>query len=519
MTEPQKPQIDASISTQVVGEYSPQQRQEVMILAAKIITSQGQNMRGEADILAARAVVEDSLSRGLAQTGNVWFEPDDDISLVFERGLTLRSRLVQQFQASFFGESNAWIFFDEEEFRQIEKSGKQITALSQDIHVIEEPLREYARRIRLVEGFQNAIFTSPVVSSEVALLRQEAHTQARQHSVFLTPSEMNDKLYRNFLVHAAVFQKAGVTIEPKDVALLLELWDTFEKQQRGTERVTSDMVGLASEIGIDDANAVAAYTQHMIGSFLSYFHNREVHLDTLHITGPFIFHRTHIESEVTEILQDKPSLEMTNSQSLTVTGEQLARAKAFVMANDQFSFDYLDNITADELLLVLNEISNLSSSGQIVRDVLEVPDISVFVEALSYIDRALLLKETGEYVLGYEGKGRKYASEKVEKVVLQGIYEDRIDLREVAQNLPYRFLEKLVTADTLSAEQGYALSVLDDAFWIQVASGIEMQFDQLDDSDFFDSAEITALKKILRAFPDERKEKIIEGLKNVVKLS
>ncbi len=526
------------LSTEVFGQLSPVQESDLKSFGLEIFRVLNLHPKKDEDVEMVREVLEDCVLRGLAQMHKVWLSPNEEISPVFQAGLAQRERLAEQAKAVIEGstleasgsEYQEW-FLSHEERNKLRRA----TAFSLDLNQVEEITRDYEKKFETVKRLNVALFTKSSLVVKVRALK--ADLAGELPSIL----DLDSRLFANLILSMALYQKADVDIEPKDVSALKDLWNDPDLKRRSHERLIKEVVKLSQNLNLDQ-ETVEQYTK-MVISRIDVLLEKEITVQSLLNSQFFAFTSKAIEEEQEveesvegEIFFSKDQVEKAKNKFKEYLNKQREYSTAVNKPEmDQISLAEMGEAIAQvtgsindplELLYLLRDSYLFEAdkadlkvglhTDYLMKDLDELVPLETYIRALRLIwANSLKVSETQEELTDF--KATK-ASNFLKRHLAERVIEElTIDDGKMIDNLAH--LPAPVVADLLgSLRQEYltdgqieAVGDLDDKIWAKLILEMDAEYDSMEDQVVFSMG--GSLEAYFEMLPPEKRKAIAKELK------
>ena len=145
------------LSTEVVGQFSPNQLTELNIIGTEIVRSLNYDPRDPDRIQEVKEILIDCIKRGLAQTGRQWFQAHESCAPTFHLGLAQREQIVKKLKehATSIDSINYLSKSDTEHLRRLSETTTPFTV---DLSDAESKIGHVEENQRNVMEFHTSLF-------------------------------------------------------------------------------------------------------------------------------------------------------------------------------------------------------------------------------------------------------------------------------------------------------------------------------------------------------------------------
>lgn len=517
------------IGREVIGQYTPIQQQEVTFLGLQIMDAIGLDTDNPQHVEEAINIIQDCITRGLKAKNKVWFLPEESVAPVFEEGVLQRQRIVSRITAELDRPGTIILYAKEDEIdliKRVAKSGPFAPNLEEG----EEVLTQIDKRKKAVAAFQNLLFRNPTLKSEADELRNLAISQSQQTGDNQDESEIENRLFANLLLNMAVYNKVAVSVDPRDLALLSELWKDPQTAAGAIQRISREIQSIVIKFDMD-GESVGIYVQGTLEKIENYAGNLNFEkLRDLAVTD-FIF-------QPEDLATVEKDFENPPAQPIEVTPEQLNSAvekakkirgmqKAFNEDEDP-SEESAEEIMTEfaalspfELVYAIHHFQKVGASVTDTQDLKEFPSFETYVNVLNYAGSAgITVTQTGGFIEGLDGESLKIKIKPfVESKIISDLREGRGSIPDFSAKIPPQLLIDFIQTGAVSEDQRIQLLNLDDEIWVSLCrqDGMELRSYSNDISlDNLAVSEVDILFPYLEEMPEEKVKNILRSLQRTI---
>lgn len=543
------------LSTEVIGQLTDPQRQELGILGISIFDAKKLDPKSPDHVSQVRGIVEDCVYRGLDVQGRVWFSAGESVSPIFEAGLVQRETITDQLKR--IGTVGTHLkYVTSEEVGAI----SQVTPLAPDFEPADELYAELRGRRAAVSKFHQALFDESQLAPEARALKDSIEVVS---SNIVTPQDRewmkNNMLYGNLLVNLALYQQIGLTVEPKDIAAISDIWKDFDVRDRRQTDMIERMKTAAKNLGIPERH-IEAYTRNILDHINVTVISGRVTLEELQVTDLFAIPTQAILEESLEFEQPDEG----EYQTSRIPEEDLVDARSEIITLHEM-FDRIDKIAEEtedqEDDSEDSELNRFVTDTYIphIRQIEPValyftyhqglqPDqpngafnyprleeeLQEFVPFDTYLDTLIMLQakefkvmETGETIpeLTEEARGAAYTAIKDQVLlkVLEEKFGDGTTYADVVDKLPTavlgEYMEKIDPVN-LPEDHRNALNSVDEQKWlgIAIARGVHAEADpnKAGEVKLVFSPDSDFLQKYFAQMPGDKQQTIAKKLQHII---
>lgn len=543
----QQPDRETQISSEVVGRLTESQKQQLSGLASQIMAGLGLDVQQKADQQTAITVVSAIFEEGLQVSGKVWVREDESVAGVFGAGREARQAAIKNVRA--LVQSRTYhSFFEAADIDFLDR----VKTFSPDFdHLAEIEAKVLAQR-GIVDNFQIELFEKSQLAPDATALRAEVARDA----VFFEPMvSVEERLYSNLLVHAALYRRPGVNIEPEDLASLSQICQDEETESRVVDDVTGQMVAVAAILGLSSdqqlvENAVRNYTMGVMKAVRQVI-GQELTLEALTTSDQFAIPGADL-SRVAEEFVVEPE------ESVYLSRVEVAQARVRALQLQEIFKQFRETPASDEslaeadqtesdrqarelddqmqncsplALMMLKMMLRKDDAGfdhqnsldilppGILFEELEMVPIQVYLGALDLVYAPQVRYLSGEGILDLEpGDDLAIVQKEIIARVLKNLSDGTIGRKEIFAVAPAPFLVSalgVLRADELSAEERQLLEDLDNSTWYRMCVLEEVEYSRFEDSFRYSGGSIT-LQPFLEALSQDKQEAILSQLRQVI---
>lgn len=545
----QQPDRETQISSEVVGRLTDSQKQQLSGLALQIIAGLGLEAGNRDHQLTATTVVSDLFNEGLRASGRVWIREEESVAQVFGAGRENRQSLIKS--TTVLVSSPIYRpFFSDNDIAFLNK----VKTFSPDFAHLAEIRDHVLAQWGIITKFQTELFEKSSLAEDAAQLRSQIGQEEPGKVESMT---IEERLFSNLLVHAALYHRPGILIEPEDLASMSALLSDESVADRVRDDIAKQMVQIASLLNLSGdprlvASAVRRYTDSVF-KYIDQLLAGGVTLETLTTSTQFA-----IPKEVLASRSEEFATETATDIYLSRLEVAQARLKALKLKEDLANWEKLIQKTAesegDELsdskefeqlsskaaecsaleLLILkmalekadHSFDPKASPGSIrpprAFEELEMTPATTYLQAIKLVCApAIKYQPDGEKVPDFEPfEDFAVVKEEIIQRVLSEVSKDNLSLSEVAPEIPAPILLKvldILRADILSEKDQKLLSNLDDATWYQMCVLEKVEYSLFEDSGFRFSGGSKTLEPFLALLPEEKQNNILSKLRQEIK--
>lgn len=488
------------VSTEVVGSLTDAQKQELTILGMTILQSKKLDPKNSDHVSQVQAILTDCVYRGLDMQGRVWLSTAEDVSSIFELGLKQRESTVDKLKRI----ANAGVYLKyvaSEEAQVIDR----LSPLDSDFSQADELVVKLTERRTAVAKFHQALFEEPRLAPEARELRNSME--------IITPEKVaqeekewikNNMLYANLLLNLALYQRADLTVEPKDVAVISDIWKDHDIRDKRQEELVERMKQVAASLGIPEQH-IENYTREILTHINVVLASGKITLEELQTSQLFAIPAQAIQDESLEfepadeaehktVSVPKKDLKKARSAIKTIAKMFTRIDKAGYKLNQFLENEYIPfmrGLTPLELIVVyhagltdvrvrprsLDDFDRLDYYARLEEELTQFVPFNTFLEALTMLQiKNAKVSETEESIPELKGKDKNLVYPVIKKHVLQALLEEKFSIdmtfKDVINKLPENVLvEHLETINPIGLPHSRirALTDLDIQKWVNIA--------------------------------------------------
>lgn len=514
--EPGNPNLP---SVEVVGNFSPFQREEFGFLAGQILEAQSGRMENREDVDKAARVAYDCIQRGLRVLGRTWFtRPDESIADAFGTGLSAREEMVNRLGDLYGLRAHRLLSSDEESALRGVING--LNPLSPGLEEAEDILDITDERSRQVARFHQALFTDSSLAPQAKLLERAALDRSAASRERLRHDDLMDGVYRNLLINVTLYpgSQPDLLIEPQDIAAVVDLWRVPTAREAGSRRLIEGMQALARRFGIDE-KAIAIYTDRMLDP-MELMVYQGVDADSLKESTTFILtdeslKRRTVATPEMVIPVEVISQAESKLTKLVALQQQIERESARSERPFNEIVDIEASLSTPELLYLLQAIAqNDPRIGiDLQREVRGELPPEAYIEVLQLANKK---------IKGFDEKALAEVRRVAEEKILRDIDMGRVSLDRPFSDLPAAFLSRIIQRANLTEDQQQALLKQDVFFWVSVCQDLGVTFqaflgeNELSLINLFFPEEAVKLQNYVRQMPEDKQVEIIKGIRQLI---
>ncbi|MBI4058642.1 hypothetical protein HY404_00205 [Candidatus Microgenomates bacterium] len=515
---------ESGISEEVVGKLSDPQQRELNNLGLSLLQLLELDSKNPQDVERVKNIIEDFIWEGLALSGRRWVSSADRMESVFNLGLDHRQKIISQLREISLVEIS--YFATDAEGSQI-KNLTNINPFSQEYPQVAELLESIKGRKSQVNKFQRLLFNTPELAQAAVNLTREVRQQNAQGI------HTEDRLYANFLAHLVLYRRPGLDVEPKDIAVLIDLWENPEARKRSQAAVIRELVIMAEKLGVTPA-AVEIYTKGVFD---------QINQETWEAKDVDAMRRSYFIISNQSIREEERELRPTTDQSLYLSQNEVetlrakysqfrelliehltlaAKLKEIPPENWQKYHQFLNDVTPLELIFLLKGVLGEEKADlQPERELAEFVPPQTFLDALPLIFHPIKEHETGQIVSDLASRvTRAKIQLKIKDKVIEAIFAQEFAMSQLIAKAPISILADLmqnVSPARLNEEEKDAFCKNALSIWSQLPNVREISYDADNDNLLFD-ADAADLKAYFDILPDDTQQAIIKNLRRMVTL-
>ena len=540
------------LTTEVIGQLTPSQIQELNFLGNTILQAQNPKIRSQeqADEVKAnvKAVLEDCIFRGLEDRGRIWVTPDEDISPFFQTGLGIRRETANRIKST--RQEILEYFVTKGEESEIRALADTVSAFSPDLEPAEQWLKELATKRKAIDDLHRTLFEGgSQLAPEAAKLKQAAYQVNRSRGINTKPFDLDRRLFANFLINFALYRRPGVYIEAKDLVALGEVWSDPETRTESQAKLVEAVKKLAERLGLD-SDLIEHYTKTILSMHINRYLDGKIDFEAIRDLEDVMISGTNIIEEENELRKD------VDNSPVIVTKDQIGAAKTalpkFISLYEDFIrqaessnstqeaqdkassqlIEFLKGLTPFELVYMLENAQALKSFDVNQKeDIINFVPAKTFIEALPIIYAPTIYEQETKDAITFGEQSKEATAAFIKQRALEGILSEDILDEMVLNKLPTPFLLELLNSvepKMLKGEQRESILNLDPNTWVKICvqAGIEIEniiqfYDNPEESTtefLIESPDFLGLKDYLRLLPVENQKKVTQGLRRIIAL-
>lgn len=543
---------DTQISTEAIGQLTDTQRRELSILGMTIFEAKELDPKNPEHLSQVKSILEDCVYRGLNVQGRVWFSASEQVSPIFEMGLFQRESIINQLH-TIRSNGDVLKFITAEEGDRI----RQVTSLDANFSEADKLFQEIKDRSGVVSKFHQALFEESQLSPEARILKNSAEliTEASEEDKQWLKYNM---LYGNLMVNLALYQKVGISVEPKDVAALSEIWQETAVRDNRQADMIDRLKQIAKGLGLPEQH-IEGYTKRVLEDINHALAGGKVTLEELRDSQIFAI--------TTQDMIDE-SLEFEQSQENEVvyfSKEDLLRARSTIQKLREM-FEHIDTLAEETKDIVYNtpeddlinryvdeeyvpflsqltplelsltyyqglkeaELNDDNDYARLEDELEQSVPLETYLKTLTLLQASeFAVLETGEKVLEFEDEGKNLIYGEVKDHVLQCLLEDKLDdtlsYKGIINKLPIEILTEyleIINLARLSDEQVEALIALDIQKWVSMAAakGVHAEADPNKEDNINLNFEVDSefIRGYFDRMPTEKQQEIAKKLQHII---
>lgn len=458
MTQERRP--EQQISNEVVGRLTDSQKQELTVLGLSIIDAKRLNPKNPQHAEQAKGILEDCVYRGLDIQHRTWFSPAESVSPIFELGLGQRESVVDQLKRiSSTGTYLKYVTSEEATFTS------HISPLDPDFTQADELLNQVKGRRTSVSKFHQSLFEESQLAPEARALKSSIDVVGADRN--LTEQDKawvkNNRLFSNLLVNLALYQQIGLTVEPKDIAALSEIWHDLEARNTRQAKLVDRMKQAAKNLGLPEGH-IEAYTRSILDDLNVTLAGGKVTLEELQGAEQAEQFAIPTQAMQEESLEFEQADDEAEHRTIYVPEEDLVEARGAINKIREFltRVDKLAEETADqedapeddelnqyvendyipfvrqliplELTLIYQiglkdaQTADNNDYARIEEELQEFVPFNTYLEALNLLQAVdIRVAETGGVIPELQGANKDLVYLAIKREVLQRLLEEKFD--------------------------------------------------------------------------------------------
>lgn len=527
------------LSTEVVGRLTDVQRNELTILGLSIFDARKLDPKNSEHISQVQRVLEDCVYRGLEVQKRNWFSSSEKVSPIFEIGLMQRERIIDQLKR--IGHSGTVLkYITSDEGAEIDES----FVLDPNFEKTDNLYTRLKDRSSDIRKFHNALFVESQLGPKASAIKKSIDVFAHES---ISPQDRewmkNNMLYGNLLVNLALYQQVDLTIEPKDIAAISDMWKDTEIRERRQVEIIERMKEIGMRLNIP-VSSIESYTRSILEDVNAKLPSGRVTLEELKSTGLFAILDEAILDESMEFMRFNevaPRVVEVKKDDLSKARSKFLTVHEMYREVDKTSSETVDKYTDENIIPFFQEAEPISlylmyhrgleefhsqeyNFRRLEVDLQELVPFSTYLDALTLLQaKEFKITETGEDIPEFGDKTREDVYAAIKKRVMKGLVEEEFgedeNYNNVIGKLPTPILGDyidIVDPELLPDDHIDTLNNVNDQKWVQIASSrgiyaVESQVDE-GDIDLIYSPETDLLQGYFKRMPEEKQKSITRKL-------
>jgi hypothetical protein len=531
------------LSTEVVGRLTDAQRSELTTLGLSIFDARKLDPENSEHIPQVQRVLEDCVYRGLEAQKRQWFGSSERVSPIFELGLRQREKIVDQLKS--VGEIGTVLkYITSEEGAEIDES----FVLDPNFEKTDNLYTRFKDRRSDVSKFHNALFVESQLEPKASAIKKSIDVIAHK-SISSQDREWmkNNMLYGNLLFNLALYQQVDLTIEPKDIAAISDMWKDTDLRERRQVEIIERMKEIGVRLNIP-VSSIESYTRSILEDINSRLPSGRVTLEELASTGLFAIMEETIIDENREFMrfdEDAPRVVEVTKEDLSKARSKFLTVYEMYRQIDNLSSETDDKYADENIIPFFQKAEPISlylmyhrgleefyskeyNYRRLEEDLQELVPFSTYLNALIMLQaKEFKIAETGEDIPEFGDKTREDVYTVIKRRVMKGLVEEEfgedVDYDNVIGKLPSPILGDyidIVDPELLPDDRIDTLYNVNDQKWVQIASsrGIYAVESQVDEGviDLIYSPETDLLQGYFKRMPREKQKSIARKLLHTI---